>query len=211
MSGRNRLTPHQRKPASNSGLVTLLRTDRRQKGGGCGYLRYPSFGLVKMNSIRRGWSLIHKGERNQLGKPICNGWGWGQFLIWKVQTCTRCTWSVKLILHNGRIPEKPKGSDLSNSELTVQWNSIDWTTVKESVSNLQTRITRAALDGKWHKVNQLIRLLTRSYNAKLLAVRQVTQSKGKNTPGIDEIVWRTPAEKMQAVLNLNTRGYRACP
>lgn len=116
-----------------------------------------------------------------------------------------------VILHNGRIPEKPKGSDLSNSELTVQWNSIDWTTVKESVSNLQTRITRAALDGKWHKVNQLIRLLTRSYNAKLLAVRQVTQSKGKNTPGIDEIVWRTPAEKMQAVLNLNTRGYRACP
>jgi len=114
-------------------------------------------------------------------------------------------------LHNGRISETPNGAALSNSELTAQWNSTDWTLVKKSVSNLQTRITSAALDGKWHKVKQLIRLLTRSYNAKLLAVRQVTQSKGKNTPGIDGVTWKTPAEKMQAVFNLNPKGYKASP
>ncbi len=114
-------------------------------------------------------------------------------------------------LQNERIPDTPNGADLSNSELTAQWNSIDWTYVKKSVSNLQKRITRAALDGKWHKVNKLIRLITHSYNAKILAVLKVTQSKGKNTPGIDGIVWRTPAEKMQAVYNLNTKGYKALP
>ena len=53
--------------------------------------------------------------------------------------------------------------------------------------------------------------MTHSYYAGLMAVRQVTKSKGKVTPGIDSIVWLTPAEKMRGALNLTIRGYRAQP
>jgi len=100
---------------------------------------------------------------------------------------------------------------LSYKELTAQWNAIDWPRVENSVNNLQGRIARAAKEENWSDVSRLTRLLTRSYYARLLAVRQVTSNKGKATPGIDNTVWMTPAEKMQGALNLTIRGYRAEP
>lgn len=100
---------------------------------------------------------------------------------------------------------------LSDKELTAQWEAIDWPRVENSVSNLQTRIARAAKEENWSDVSRLTRLITRSYYARLMAVRQVTSSKGRATPGIDSIVWLTPAEKMRGALNLTTRGYRAQP
>jgi len=111
---------------------------------------------------------------------------------------------------NGRFPEM-KNTVLSDKDLTAQWDAIDWPRVENSVSNLQTRIARAAKEKKWSDVSRLTRLLTRSYYARLLAVRQVTSSKGKTTPGIDSTVWLTPAEKMRGALNLTTRRYRAQP
>ncbi|WP_255336933.1 reverse transcriptase N-terminal domain-containing protein [Methanosarcina sp. KYL-1] len=54
-------------------------------------------------------------------------------------------------------------------------------------------------------------LLTHSYSAKLLAVRRVTQNKGKRTPGIDGKIWLTPSSKMKAVLSLTGKGYKAKP
>lgn len=102
-------------------------------------------------------------------------------------------------------------TDLTNSELKTMWKSIDWKLAEERVRNLQARIARAALEKRWKTVNRLVRLLTRSYYAKVVAVRQVTRSKGKKTPGVDGLIWNTPADKMQGALNLNDRGYRAMP
>ncbi len=102
-------------------------------------------------------------------------------------------------------------TELTNSELKEMWQSIDWKQVEISVSNLQARIARAALEKRWNEVKRLIRLLTRSYYAKLLAVRQVTMSKGKNTPGVDGIIWKNHADKMKGTLSLNVRGYHALP
>jgi RNA-directed DNA polymerase len=102
-------------------------------------------------------------------------------------------------------------TDLTDTELKTLWQSLDWNQIENSVSNLQARIARAALEKRWNEVKRLTRLLTRSHSAKLLAVRQVTTSKGKNTPGVDGIVWKTPAEKMRGALSLNDRGYRALP
>ena len=54
-------------------------------------------------------------------------------------------------------------------------------------------------------------LLTHSYYAKLLAVRRITQNKGKKTPGIDGEKWLSSTSKMKAVLSLTGKRYKAKP
>lgn len=41
--------------------------------------------------------------------------------------------------------------------------------------------------------------LLNSFEGRAMAVRDVTKNKGKNTPGHDGIVWKTPAEKFSAI------------
>ena len=106
-------------------------------------------------------------------------------------------------------PEIPNGTGLTDRELSSQWKSIDWSAVKETVNNLQSRLARAAKKCNWFKVRKLIRLLTRSHHAKLLAVKTVTDNKGSKTPGIDGILWTSAADKMKAALSLTGKGYKA--
>ena len=42
-----------------------------------------------------------------------------------------------------------------------------------------------------------------------MAVERVTKNKGKNTPGVDGVTWKTRAQKQQAIQTLKKRGYRA--
>ena len=53
--------------------------------------------------------------------------------------------------------------------------------------------------------------LTHSFYAKAPAVKRVTSNKGKNTPGVDGVLWKTAEDKMQAVKSLRQHGYRALP
>jgi len=76
-----------------------------------------------------------------------------------------------------------KDKSLTNTHLRQKWNNINWHVVKESVNKLQVRITKAVKQNKWHLIKRLEYLLTHSYHAKLLAVRKVTQNKGKRTAG----------------------------
>jgi RNA-directed DNA polymerase len=39
----------------------------------------------------------------------------------------------------------------------------------------------------------------------------VTTNKGKKTPGVDKVLWNTPAQKMNAVSSLTDKGYKASP
>lgn len=91
------------------------------------------------------------------------------------------------------------------------WTSIDWTVVYKFVHRLQMRIAKAVAEERWHKVAALSRLLTRSYYAKLWAVRRVVTNKGKNTAGVDRVIWTTPKQKVNAVKALRQRGYRPLP
>lgn len=91
------------------------------------------------------------------------------------------------------------------------WHDIDWRKAQRNVRRLQARIVKATQAGRWSKVKALQRLLTRSYSAKVLAVRRVTENKGKKTPGIDGVVWNTPEKKWQAVKELRQRGYHPQP
>ncbi len=98
---------------------------------------------------------------------------------------------------------------LAGASLTSQWHAIDWQAAQRHVRRLQMRIAKATREQRYGKVKALQYLLTRSFYAKALAIKHVTQTPGRHTPGIDGVVWKTPAQKMHAVLRLRHRGYRA--
>lgn len=64
--------------------------------------------------------------------------------------------------------------------------------VEEDIFRIQLRIAKATKALRWNKVWVLQRLLTRSHQAKLLAVRRVTSNRGRNTPGINGTLWINP-------------------
>lgn len=76
------------------------------------------------------------------------------------------------------------------------WSSINWQQVEDDVFRFQMRIAKVTKAQRWNKVRVLQRLLTRSHQAKLLAVRRVTPNRGRNTPGIDGSLWINPQQKM---------------
>lgn len=95
--------------------------------------------------------------------------------------------------------------------LEQQWKTIDWEKAEQEVNRLQARIVKATQKKNWNNVKRLQYLLTHSYYAKVLAVRKVTTSKGKNTAGIDGKKWLTTVSKMRAVLSLTDKNYKAKP
>jgi len=86
-----------------------------------------------------------------------------------------------------------------------EWYTIDWRTIQRNVRRLQIRIAKATKEGRWGKVRALQHLLTHSYSGKVLAVRRVTENKGKRTPGVDREIWDTPEKKTQAVRELKRK------
>jgi len=100
---------------------------------------------------------------------------------------------------------------LTDKKTELQWDKINWKTVYERVNRVQTRITKAVKQKKWHLVGRLQYLLTHSFYAKLWAVRRVCQNKGKRTAGVDGEKWLTPEAKMNAVLKLSDKKYKAKP
>lgn len=105
--------------------------------------------------------------------------------------------------------EMTTSSGASATDLT--WNSVNWKQAKVHVNRLQMRIAKAFRDGKPSKAKALQWILTHSFYAKLLAVKRVTNNQGSKTPGVDNKVWRTPKQKMQAALSLKRCGYKAQP
>lgn len=80
-----------------------------------------------------------------------------------------------------------------------------------SECRLQARIVKAVEQGKWRLVKNLQRLLAHSVSGRLMAVRRVTENRGKKTPGVDGAVWSTPEQKMNAVKRLSQKSYQAMP
>jgi RNA-directed DNA polymerase len=97
------------------------------------------------------------------------------------------------------------------SSALTDWLSINWKQVESHVFRLQIRIAKAVKAKRWGKVQALQRLVTRSYQAKLLAVRRVTTNPGRNTPGVDGIVWKNAKQKWEAVQAITCRAYRSQP
>ncbi len=93
----------------------------------------------------------------------------------------------------------------------LKWTGIKWPEHEAVVKKLQVRIAKAVKAGRHGKVASLQRLLTTSFSAKVLAVRKVTQNKGKNTPGVDGIIARGNTQKAALVQQLTRRGYQPKP
>jgi RNA-directed DNA polymerase len=93
----------------------------------------------------------------------------------------------------------------------TDWHAIDWESANHTVRRLQARIVKAPKEKRWGKVKALQRLLTHSFSGKALAVRRVTENQGKNTPGVDRIIWNTPHKKINAIYSLRQRDYHPQP
>lgn len=93
----------------------------------------------------------------------------------------------------------------------LNWKNIDWKQARIYVNRLQVRIVKAVQKGKWRLVKRIQKLLTNSFYAKALAVKKVVSNKGKNTPGIDGVLWKSDKDKTDAIYALNTKTYKAKP
>jgi len=90
------------------------------------------------------------------------------------------------------------------------WLNLNWKSCNSKVRSLQNRIVKSVRNGEWRKVKRLCYLLIRSFSARVLAVKRVTENKGKKTAGIDGEVWTTPGQKLRAVETIALwKGYRA--
>lgn len=103
------------------------------------------------------------------------------------------------------------GERLTGTQSKLQWADVNWNKVEKYVNRLQARITKAVKEQKWHLVKRLQYLLTHSFYAKLLAVKRVTQNRGKRTAGVDGEKWTTLKSKMNAALKLSDKKYKAEP
>jgi RNA-directed DNA polymerase len=91
------------------------------------------------------------------------------------------------------------------------WNTLHWPKIQRDVFKLQKRIYQASCRGDVKRVRKLQRLLLRSWSARLLAVRRVTQdNRGKKTAGVDGVKSLTPPQRLALAENLKLEG-RARP
>ena len=102
-------------------------------------------------------------------------------------------------------------NECASSGAARSWDQVDWTQCEHHVRRIQARIVKATREGRQHKVKALQWLLTHSFSGRALAVKRVTDNKGKRTPGVDGRTWQTPAAKFKSIGTLRRRGYRPQP
>ena len=91
-----------------------------------------------------------------------------------------------------------------------EWNKVNWRKLEKRLFKLQKRIFRASQRGDVRAVRRLQKTLMKSWTAKMIAVRRVTQeNKGKNTAGIDGVKSLTARKRLDLVANLKVYR-RAC-
>lgn len=81
-----------------------------------------------------------------------------------------------------------------------KWKDIPWRKLERMVFKLQRRIYQASRCGNVALVHRLQKLLTKSWSAKAIAVRRVTQeNKGKKTAGVDGVKSLSPAARLKLI------------
>ena len=85
----------------------------------------------------------------------------------------------------------------------VEWNQANWHKLERRVFKLQKRIYKASQRGDVKTLRRLQKTLLRSWSAKMLAVRRVTQdNKGKSTAGVDGVKKLTTKQRSELVTKL---------
>lgn len=89
------------------------------------------------------------------------------------------------------------------SNQMVEWHSIKWRKLERRVYKLQKRIYQASNRGDVKAVRRLQKTLMKSWSARALSVRRVTQDNtGKKTAGVDGLKSLSPAARLKLVNNL---------
>ena len=84
------------------------------------------------------------------------------------------------------------------------WQDLPWRTVERAVFKLQQRIYQASRRNDVKTVHTLQRLLLKSWYAKLLATRRVTQdNRGRRTAGVDGVKSLTPPRRLRLAQTLS--------
>ena len=92
------------------------------------------------------------------------------------------------------------------SHKSESWDKVNWKTLQKTLFRLQTRIYKAVCAGDKRKANNLQKLLLRSYAARMIAIRQVTQlNAGKKTAGIDGKKALKPKERFELAETLKAK------
>ncbi|QSX67329.1 MAG: group II intron reverse transcriptase/maturase [Dolichospermum sp. DET69] len=95
-------------------------------------------------------------------------------------------------------------SNTQSQQLMVEWHSINWRKLERSVYKLQKRIYQASARGDVKAYRRLQKTLMKSWSARALAVRRVTQdNQGKKTAGVDGVKSLTPKQRLELTGNLN--------
>jgi RNA-directed DNA polymerase len=95
-------------------------------------------------------------------------------------------------------------SKARNEKPMMEWKDLPWRKLERKVFKLQTRIFKASQNGDERSVRRLQKTLMRSWSAKCLAVRRVTQdNQGKNTAGVDGIKSLSPKQRIKLVNRLS--------
>ena len=99
----------------------------------------------------------------------------------------------------------------ATSDAIRSWGDIDFSRAEKSVKKLQRRIATAVRNGDFERATIIQHRLIHSFSGKALAVKKVTSNKGKNTAGVDGIIWKTSEEKFNAISSFHRRGYKYSP
>lgn len=103
--------------------------------------------------------------------------------------------------------------DADRFQQTEDWETLCWKKLERNVYRLQKRIFQARRRGDLRQVHNLQKLLLRSYSARCLAVRQVTQdNQGKKTAGVDGVKEASPRLRLVFVQALrHLKNYQPPP
>lgn len=111
-----------------------------------------------------------------------------------------------------RIELQIAGEIMNQSGKTrYKWDNINWRKLERSIFKLQKRIYRASANKDLKKIHSLQRLLLKSYNAKLIAVRRVALLNAGSFPaGIDGVKSLSPTQRLRLAngLKLNETSNR---
>ncbi len=104
----------------------------------------------------------------------------------------------------GFLPNKEKPIRKAGKDSAMgDWRQTNWRKLERRVFKLQKRIYKASQRGDVKAVRRLQKTLMRSWSAKMLAVRRVSQDNtGKKTAGVDGVKSLAPKQRLELVKKL---------
>jgi RNA-directed DNA polymerase len=102
------------------------------------------------------------------------------------------------VLQGQVVRQRQRAKTQDREHLTAAWHEIPWTKVHRHGFRLQKRMYQATQRGDVRTVRKLQNLLSKSWYARLFAVRRVTQDhRGSHTAGMDGVKALQPPQRIR--------------